>query len=255
MRRSDAPAAVHTLASVYMRTGRTEEAIETLRNGAEARPDSALLHAKLGYAFRYAGMLDRSIAEYRVAQKLDPGYDNLVQCERQVIKALIYAGRYDEAADAYGSVLLWLTALGLEPDEKMPFYQGVGKVYSGDIEAAVRFFDTSIAKGGGLWSEFAAAYRAAALGKQVELIRLTDALEHGNVSDGERRYRLAHLNALAGRKEKALKDLEASAQSGFFSYPYTKDDRLLKDISQTDEFDRVVSYIKTRHLAIAASYQ
>jgi len=89
----NAPAAVHALASVFMRTGRTAAAIETLRTGVERRPDSAVLHAKLGYAFRYAGMLDRSIAEYRLAQKLDSGFDNLVQCERQVIKALIYSGR------------------------------------------------------------------------------------------------------------------------------------------------------------------
>jgi len=134
----DAPAAVHALASVFMRTGRTEAALDTLRAGIAARPDSALLYGKLGYAFRYAGFLDRSIAEYRLAQKLDSGYANLIHCERQVIKALIYSGRYNEAVDAFGSIRQWLTALGIEPDEKMLFYQGVGRYYADDVVEAVR---------------------------------------------------------------------------------------------------------------------
>jgi len=249
----DAPAAVHALASVFMRTGRTEAALDTLRAGIAARPDSALLYGKLGYAFRYAGFLDRSIAEYRLAQKLDSGYANLIHCERQVIKALIYSGRYNEAVDAFGSIRQWLTALGIEPDEKMLFYQGVGRYYADDVVEAVRFFNMSIARGSSLWSDFAAAYRVAALGQKAKLVRLADTLEQGNVSDGERRYRLVHLNALAKRTHKALGHLNASVESGFSSYPYIKDDRFLDHISQTKGFTRILGSIRARHRAIASS--
>lgn len=97
----------------------------------------------------------------------------------------------------------------------MPSHKVVGRYYADEMAAAVRFFNMSVARGDGLWAEFAAAYRAAALGQQAELIRLADILEQGNISDGERRYRLVHLNALATRTEKALDHLNILVQSGF----------------------------------------
>ena len=78
------------------------------------------------YVFRYAGMMEQSVAEYRTSQRLDTSYENRIAAERQIIKALIYSGRYDEAFEAYDSILEWLTALGRTPDEKVQFYQGLG---------------------------------------------------------------------------------------------------------------------------------
>ncbi|TDI39228.1 MAG: tetratricopeptide repeat protein [Acidobacteria bacterium] len=242
------PRAIHALSSVYMRTGRTEAAAELLRKGVVANPSSARLHAKLGYVFRYAGMMDPSITEYRTSQRLDARFENRIAAERQIIKALIYSGHYDEAFESYASILEWLKELGRAPDEKVQFYQGLGRLYAGNIDHAVRLFDASIATvPDSLWSSFAKAYKYGALGETQKLRDLADELARGNVSDGERRYRLAHLNAMAGRFSKALGHLEASAQSGFFNYPYTKRDRLLEDIEPSSDFDRVLRFIENRH--------
>ena len=244
----ESPLAIHALSSVYMRTGRTEAAAELLRNGVVANPSSARLRAKLGYVFRYAGLMDPSITEYRTSQRLDARFENRIAGERQIIKALIYSGRYDEAFESYGSILEWLKELGRAPDEKVQFYQGLGRLYAGSIAHAVRLFDASIATvPDSLWSSFAKAYKYGALGETMKLRHLADELARGNVSDGERRYRLAHLNAMAGRVGDALGHLGASAQSGFFNYPYTKRDRLLEDIEPSSEFDRVLRFIENRH--------
>ena len=244
----ESPLAIHPLSSVYMRTGRTEAAAEILMKGVAANPSSSRLHAKLGYVFRYAGMMEQSVAEYRTSQKLDASYENRIAAERQIIKALIYSGRYHEAFEAYDSILEWLTALGRAPDEKVQFYQGLGRLYAGDIEAAIRFFDASIdSVPDSLWSSFAKAYKFGAIGNTMKLRGLADELARGNVSDGERRYRLAHLNAMAGRSDEALGHLEASARSGFFNYPYTKRDRLLDGIEPSSDFDRVLRFIESRH--------
>ena len=250
------PRAVHALASVYMRTGRTAQAIRLLVDGIGMRPDSAKLHAKLGYALRYAGLFQRSIAEYRLAQRLDGAYSEWIQFERQIIKSHIYSGNYEKAAESYQRVLAWLQLLGREPDEKLLFYRGVAKYYAGDEEEAVAFFDASVARDDtSLWSAFAEAYRAAVLGETSRLVELADALESGNVSDGERRYRLTHLNSLAHRTDKALEHLEKAAISGFFSYPYTKSDSLLANIRDTAEFHRVLAEIEKLHAAVSRQFR
>ena len=248
---SDQPAASHALASVYMRMGDTERAIDVLSNALSAAPDSALLRARLGYAYRYAGLLDRSIAEYGRSQRLDPSPDNQIAAERQIIKALIYSGRYSEVFETYSTLLGRLRELGREPDEKTLFYQGLAHFYAADASAAIATFDAAVeTRPGTLWSGFAEAYRSAAAGDLPALRRLADELESGNVSDGERRYRLAHLNALAGRTDKALAHLKASARSGFFCFSYTQSDRLLEAIAGSAEFAEVLDYIRRRHQAL-----
>ncbi len=251
----DQPRAQHALASVYMRTGKTERAVTVLQRGIDLSPDSALLHGKLGYALRYAGMLGQSVAAYRLSQRLDPSLENLVNAERQIVKAHIYAGNYEAAAQAYQSVLVWLARQNRVPDEKMQFYQGLAYFYAGDNKAAVAMFDAAIERDPGtLWSTFARAYRAAAVGDTKNLRALVAELERGNVSDGERRYRLAHLNALAGRADEALAHLTASARAGFFCLPYTRSDALLAPIAASDEFVEAVDYIRRRHTEFAAFY-
>lgn len=248
------PLAVHGLASVQMRTGQTEAASAILRAGLVGRPDFALLHAKLGYVNRYAGLMSESIDEYRRSQALDRSYESLIEGERQIVKSHIYSGEYERAFTSYDRILQWLRLMDREPDEKMLFYQGVARFYADQKDIAVEFFDASIATSPGtVWSDFAAAYRAAAVGNTGELLRLADELSTGNVTDGERRYRLTHLYAMGGKPEKALFHLKGSAKSGFFNYPYTKSDRFLASIADSSEFKSILQFIYNRHANYAQS--
>jgi thioredoxin-like negative regulator of GroEL len=248
------PLAIHGLASVQMRTGQTEAAAAVLRAGLVARPDFALLHAKLGYVDRYAGKMSDSVNEYWRSQALDQGYDSLIEAERQIVKSHIYSNRPEDAFASYEKILQWLQKSDRQPDEKMLFYQGVARLYARQPDRAIQYFDASIADSPGtVWSDFAAAYRAAATGENSELILLADRLATGNVSDGERRYRLAHLYSQGGDSEKALFHLYESARSGFFNYPYTRSDMLLANISDLPEFSSVLQFIYDRHTAFAKS--
>jgi tetratricopeptide (TPR) repeat protein len=237
-----------------MRTGQTEAAAAILRAGLIARPDFALLHSKLAYANRYAGLMRESVSGYRRSQALDSSVDNLVEAERQIVKSHIYSSEFQFAFASFGKIVHWLSLSGREPDEKMLFYQGVARFYVGEHERAVELFDASIATSPGtVWSDFAAGYRSAVTGAIGELSVLADRLSKGNVTDGERRYRLAHLYAMSGQPEKALFHLRESARSGFFNYPYTKTDRFLANISDSGEFDSILQFIHDRHIAFTKS--
>jgi tetratricopeptide (TPR) repeat protein len=248
------PLASHGLASVQMRIGQTEAAAAILRAGLIARPDFALLHSKLAYVNRYAGLMRESISGYRRSQALDGSLDNLVEAERQIVKSHIYSGEFQLAFASYRKIVHWLDLSGRAPDEKMLFYQGVARSYAGETERATELFDASIAtKPGTVWSDFAAAYRSALTGEIDESMRFADGLAQGNVTDGERRYRLAHLYSMSGQLERALFHLDESARSGFFNYPYTKSDRFLANISESREFGSTLQFIQDRHSAFTRS--
>lgn len=251
----DAVPTLHALASVYMRTGRPEQAASILLRGIRVHPDAAQLHSRLGYVYRYAGLLDDSIAHYRIAQRLDAGPGHVASAEAQIVKAFIYQGDYGQALDAHDRAVALLADLDRPPDEKMLFYQGVAHFHAGQREQALQSFDAALAAGPvTLWSRFAQAYRYALLGEKDRLRDLADVLRHDNVSDGERRYRLAHFYALAGAAPQALEQLDAAVEAGFFSEPYIRSDPLLAGLRSTPGFERTLSRIRQRHLAFVRDY-
>ena len=251
----DAAPTLHALASLYMRTGRPELAATVLLRGIRVHPDAAELHSRLGYVYRYAGLLDDSIAQYRIAQHLDDTSGNVASAEAQIVKAFIYQGEYEQALGAHDHAVALLAELDRQPDEKLLFYQGVAHLYAGQREQALHSFDAALAvRPATLWSRFAQAYRHALLGEKEQLLELADVLRHDNVSDGERRYRLVHFYALADAAPRALEQLEAAFRAGFFSEPYIRSDPFLAGLRSTPGFERTLSRIRQRHLAFVRDY-
>ena len=242
------PFAIHALASVHMRVGRTEEASALLRDAVSHRPASAALVAKLAYTYRYAGLLERSIDEYRLAKILDDSLTNAISVDSQIAKAQIYLGHYESALKTYFGIRELLSQSGKSPDEKMLFYEGLAHFYSSNENKAVQLFDAAIrVHADSVWSQFALAYKQAALGHYGELIETAKQLESGNVKDGERRYRLAHFYALAGDVDSAIDHLAAALAAGNFDFPYSSSDPLLESIRHSSRYKDVMYQMKQRH--------
>lgn len=246
---------VHALASVFGRTGRTEEAAELLLAGLRRSPHEARLHAKLGYVHRYAGLPKASVEAYRRSQALDPSPANLVDTEDQIAKALIYAGDDAGARAAHARLRNLLREQGQAGDEKMLFYEGMAHLYGGREDDAARSFEAAAAlKPASLWSDFGLAYKAALIGDFADLRARTARLERGNVSDGERRYRLVHLHALAGEHDAAIAHLAATIDAGFFDAAYIQRDRLLQGLLARPPFRAEVARAQSRQEKFAARF-
>jgi tetratricopeptide (TPR) repeat protein len=242
------PFTIDVLAAVYMRTGRTEEAANLVRKGIAARPKSAALRSRLGYAYRYAGLLEESVLEYRRSEALDSRLTNVVSVEGQIAKALIYQGRYEDALRSYERIRSLLAENSRSPDEKTLFYEGLTFFYLGQLQRAVQLFDAAyVAKPDTLWSRFAIAYKYAALDNHAELISIAKRLENDNIADGERRYRLAHFYALAGHHDEALRHLDTALESGNFNYTYIGRDPFLESIRSTKMYSEIIQRMKERH--------
>jgi len=66
--------------------------VPLLRESLKTNPNHAELHWELGYAYRFAGMLEESVAECELARKLDPG----VKINSSALNAYLYIGDYDK---------------------------------------------------------------------------------------------------------------------------------------------------------------
>ena len=60
------------MANLFTDTNRVVQAVPLLREVVRANPNYALAHWELGYAYRFAGLLDQSVAECNLARTLDP---------------------------------------------------------------------------------------------------------------------------------------------------------------------------------------
>lgn len=248
------PFAIDALASVFMRTGRTEGAARLLQKGIAARPNSAVLRARLGYAYRYAGLLEESVTEYRRSETLNSSLKNVISVEGQIAKAFIYQGHYEDALRSYDRVRSLLADFGQSPDEKILFYEGLTFFYLGQRPKAVQLFDAANAREPDtLWSRFAIAYKYAALDNHEDLISIAKRLENDNIADGERRYRLAHFYALAGHRTVAVSHLAAALVAGNFNSTYISRDPFLEAIRSTKKYGEIMRRMNERQSAFQDS--
>ncbi len=245
---ADFAPALAALGSLYAKTGKSEESAAELHRALKISPDTPAFHSTLGYVYRYAGLLDESIAEYRQSQRLDAGLVNLIDTEEQITKALIYKGDYRAALESHEKVTNYYKTAKLPHDHKELFYAGVINFYLKDMDAAVKFFDAAAQmEATSIWSLFGQAYKQAGRGERESLSEKARQLETLDIVDGERRYRLAHFYALAGQPDDALRNLRGAIEGGFFNYPYISRDPLLANIRNTNEFQNLLGAAKKRH--------
>lgn len=67
--------------------------------------------------------------------------------------------------------------------------------------------------------------------------------------DGERHYRLVHLEAFLGEPERALEHLETSIEGGFFNAPYFESDPLTANLRTEPRFRTLVDAAEARRAA------
>src|SRR5580704_2040477 len=79
------------LANLLIDTGKVEQAVPLLRDALKTNGNYAAAHWELGYAYRFAGMLDESVAECERARQL-----GLVKANGSVLNTYLYLGQYQK---------------------------------------------------------------------------------------------------------------------------------------------------------------
>jgi DNA-binding winged helix-turn-helix (wHTH) protein/TolB-like protein len=242
------PAQIETrvyLANFLTDTGRVEQAVPLLRESLKTNPQHAELHWELGYAYRFAGMLQESVAECEQARQLDPG----VKINSSALNGYLYLGQYDK----------FLQSL---PSGELPFhlfYRGFGEYYQKHFDQAAADFDRSYdlspallqAQLGKAFSQ-AIAHRES---KGLEILRAAESkIQARGVGDSEAIYKLAQAYAVLGDRASALRMLKHSIDNGFFPYPYFMTDPLLDSLRAETQFSALMQSARQRHDAFRKTF-
>jgi DNA-binding winged helix-turn-helix (wHTH) protein/TolB-like protein/Tfp pilus assembly protein PilF len=226
------------MANLFTDTNRVAEAVPLLRDVLRTNSNYALAHWELGYAYRFTGMIDDSIAECERARAIDPE----VKLHSSALNAYLYAGQYQKFLNS------------LPADESAAFvlfYRGLARLYLKDQKGSVADFDRAHQLDPSLYTEIGKSLSLWLAGdgqKGLELLRGTERrMDASGVSDAEAMYKISQAYALLGDKAASLRLLARSIGGGFFCYPYIKTDPLLENLRQESEYGALLEAARKSH--------
>ena len=226
------------MANLFTDTGRVEQAVPLLRSALRDSPNNAEAHWELGYAYRFAGMLEESLAESEKARQNNPQ----VKINSSAMNSYLYLGEYEK----------FLQSLPVNDSVYILFYRGFGEFYMDNREHAAMDFDRAFAMDPSLLP--AAVGKALSYSikhenlRGLQLLKQTESrIEERGVSDAEGLYKVAQAYAVLGDKASALHMLGHSIGGGFFCYPYFVRDPLLQNLRDEPEFKTLMSQALHRH--------
>lgn len=234
------------MANMFTDTGRVEKAVPLLRQALLTNPNHAEIHWELGYAYRFAGMLQESVAESELARRLDPS----VKLNSSALNGYLYLGQYDK----------FIESLSDSVDQSLiVFYRGFGEYYKKNWDVAAIDFDRAYELDHTLLQAQVGRALGSAIRRQgsqgeVFLRTVETRLNRGTVGDPEAVYKIAQAYAALGDAPAALRVLKRSVNGGFFPYPYIVNDPLLDSLRQKPEFVGIVDNARQRHLAFSKTF-
>ena len=233
------------LANLLVDTGRVEQAVPLLRDALRANANYAPVHWELGYAYRFAGMLNESVAECERARQLDP----LVKGNGSVLNTYLYLGQYEK----------FLQSLPDANDSSfLLFYRGFGEYYQKDFQQAAKDFDHAYELDPSLYAQIGKALSESIVHRDAEGLKILRGSEakiaERGVGDPEAMYKIAQAYALLGDNVSALRILRQSIANGFFCYPYFKTDPLLNTLRNEPEFAPLLKVAQQRYEAFRSKF-
>jgi TolB-like protein/Tfp pilus assembly protein PilF len=225
------------LANLLIDTGKVEQAVPLLREALKTNPNHADAHWELGYAYRFAGMLEESVAECERARQLDPE----VKSNGSALNAYLYLGEYDK----------FLRSLPDVNDSLVVFYRGFGEYHQGRWDQAAKDFDRAFDLEPHLYTQIGKAFSDSIAHRNadgLEILHLVEGkIRDRGVGDPEATYKIAQAYAVLGDKVSALRALRSSVDGGFFSYPYLLRDPMLASLRGGPEFEAILNSSNQRY--------
>jgi serine/threonine protein kinase/tetratricopeptide (TPR) repeat protein len=233
------------MANLLTDTGRVEQAVPLLRAVLQMNPNNAEAHWELGYAYRFGGMLQESVAECEQARQFNPQ----VKINSSALNGYLYLGQFDK----------FMQSLPVNDSAYILFYRGLSEYYLRNYEQASNDFDRAYQADPDLLQAkvgkalgFSIAHQPA---QGLELLQRTAAeIDERGVMDAEGIYKLAQAFAVLGDQASALRMFRRSIDGGFFCYPYFVTDPLLSNIRKQAEFGTLLSQAQQRHEQFKARF-
>ena len=226
------------MANMFTDTGRVEQAVPLLREALKTNPNYAEAHWELGYAYRFAGALEESVAECERARQLDPG----VKLNTSATNTYLYLGQYHKFLESLSKG---------DETSLLVFYRGLGEYYKDNKEQAQRHFDRAFELDRSLLQGQvgkAISYGIRHQNRQgLEILQTAESrISERGVGDPEAIYKVAQAYAVLGDTHSALRVLHQSIARGFFPCLYLEHDPLLSSVHRENEFTTLMATARRR---------
>lgn len=234
------------IANLFTDTGRVELAVPLLREALKTNPNLAEAHWELGYAYRFGGMLDESIAEAEQARRLDPS----VKLNTSAMNSYLYLGQYEKflhtLPDPTDSALL-------------VFYRGFAEYCEGNKAQAAEYFDRAFERDPLLFQAQVGKAFSYSIRHQEEKARqilqqTENKIAQREVGDAEGIYKVAEAYAVLGENDSAMRMLRRSIEQGFFPYLYFQTDPLLNGLRKEADFMMLMKLARQRQVAFKSTF-
>jgi TolB-like protein len=194
-------------ANLLIDTGKVEQAVTLLRDALKTNENNTAAHWELGYAYRFAGMLDESVAECERARELGP----LAKTNGSVLNTYLYLGQYQK----------FLESLPVDDSSFILFYRGFAEFHQKAFDQASIDFDRAYEYEPTLYTGIGKALSDSIHQHKAEGLERLSGLERQirerGVGDPEAAYKIAQAYAVLGDRTSALRLLRASVEAGFLA--------------------------------------
>jgi TolB-like protein/tetratricopeptide (TPR) repeat protein len=209
-----------------------EKAASDFRKAIELNPNLAAAHGSLGSLYLHTGLLEKALAEYRLALKIDPhDLDSLYRVPR----VHLYQLQYAEA----------LAGLQATPEFRADFQVPLALAHLGRLPEAVALADTELTNPTHSMQDVDRASTRAvvfALAGDRRAAESSLAAAQAGAAEGSSHFHHAAYGigcayALLGRKAEALVWLRRTAEEGMPCYPLFAKDPFLNSLRGEPEFE------------------
>lgn len=222
------------MAMYFTENGQIEQAVRLLQETLRINPRHGPAYWWLGYAYRYAGLLDESLRVSETAHALDPAGGEL----GVTTNTYLYLGQVER----------FIASLREDGSARTAFYRGLGALYQNDrVRAAAEFARAYSLDPSLIHARIGKAMRHALVGERAEgLSELARIEAHDAPADGELTYKVAQAYAMLDAPADALRLLERAIDQDFFCHPYIARDVLLAPLHGEEAFARVLGLARAR---------
>jgi predicted Zn-dependent protease len=224
---------------ILLHQGRAEEAMERALAARERFPDHPFVRLRLSEILRYAGLLERSRAEFEAVLASDPA----AALQTDVIPyPYLYLERWDR--------FLELLPGGTSPYHR--YYRAWAELQRGSPGAAREILRPGAQTAGqDAFGDLGDALLALLEDRPEDaaglLARLAAERERRGIGDGELTFKIARLLLEAGEPDEAVRLFDVAARQGFFCPSCLTTPPIAERLRATPDYPRLVRRVEARH--------
>ena len=237
------------LIQFYTDQNRLIEAYSYGNKGLHLYPNDSRIIGYLGYAVRYAGLLEESIRFTDKSVQLEFDSYEKTRLLNDIARGYFYLGDSELGRRKFDDLINFMKEEEIEIPSYLIFYDGMWDLYVNNNQSAYDKFDILMELDPTqIFSKYGQVYKNILQGNRSKALKIIDELNKIVIYDGEQYYRFIQFYSLLGMPKEAIQKMKGTLDRGFFPYPYFQSDKFLDPIRKDPGFARVLTQIKAKHI-------